>query len=125
MDKISAVIKRGLVVCVIFAAFAIFSACEKYKFTPPEVDPNAPWSLSTDIQPIFNSNCVSCHGGAIAPDLREGRSHEALTEGGYVETPGESSRLYTMLNEPSHEAKTTETEKLMILYWIEQGAENN
>lgn len=125
MSKISAGFKHGLVIVLIVSATAIFSSCEKYKFSPPEVDPNTTWSLSQDIQPIFTSKCASCHGGAQQPDLREGRSRESLTRRGYVETPAESSRLYTKLQSGSHESYATEVEKLKILYWIQQGAQNN
>lgn len=125
MSKNNAGLKNGLIFLVIISATTIFSSCEKYKFSPPEVDPNTAWSLNQDIQPIFSDKCVSCHGGAQQPDLREGRSHESLTRRGYVETPAESSRLYTKLQSGSHEAFATEVEKLKILYWIEQGAQNN
>ncbi|HLN21573.1 MAG TPA: hypothetical protein VK213_10820 [Bacteroidales bacterium] len=125
MNKINAGIKQGLVIFVIIAATAVLSSCEKYKFSPPEVDPNAPWSLSTDIQPIFNAKCISCHGGSQQPDLREGRSFESLTKRGYVTKPAESSKLFTTLSSGSHESRTTAVEKLKIRYWIEQGAKNN
>jgi hypothetical protein len=125
MNNISASLKRLLFALVILAATGAFSSCEKYTYNPPAVDPDATWSLSTDIQPIFNSSCVSCHGGAIPPNLREGQSFNTLTRGGYVDPPAESSRLYTKLIDPDHAARSTDTEKLKILYWIEQGAENN
>jgi hypothetical protein len=125
MNIISASLKRLLFGFVILATIGVLSSCEKYTYNPPAVDPNATWSLSSDIQPIFNANCVSCHGGQIAPNLREGQSHNVLTRGGYVTTPAESSRLYTKLIDPDHAARTTDVEKLKILYWIEQGAQNN
>jgi hypothetical protein len=125
MNNISANSIRLLLAFVFLAAFGAFSSCEKYTYNPPAVDPDAVWSLSTDIQPIFNASCVSCHGGAIAPNLTEGQSHNVLTRGGYVDLPAESSRLYTKLIDPDHAARSTDVEKLKILYWIEQGAENN
>lgn len=125
MSKILSRIKQVLVVCVIVAAVQVLSSCEKYSYNPPAVDPNIAWHLQTDIQPIFNSNCVSCHGGAVSPDLREGKSYQSLTRGGYVSTPAESSRLYTKMTDPSHAARSTATEKLKVLYWITQGAQNN
>ena len=117
---------RQLVTAVILLlAIAGFSSCEKYKFTPPAVDPNTTWKLSTDIQPVFNAGCISCHGGSVPPDLREGRSYNALTKGGYVNTPAESSKLYLIMNEASHLPRSTDTERLQVLYWITQGAKNN
>ncbi|HEX2920658.1 MAG TPA: hypothetical protein VHO50_05780 [Bacteroidales bacterium] len=125
MDKIKPGNKQALIMFIILIISVAFSSCEKYRFSPPDVDPNATWSLSNDIQPIFNSNCITCHGGAISPDLRETRSYNSLTKGEYVKTPAESSRLYTKLNAPDHQARTTPVEKLKILYWIQQGAKDN
>lgn len=117
--------RKELVFAVIISAAAILTSCEKYSYNPPAVDPNAAWSLSTDIQPIFNANCITCHGGTIRPDLREGKSYSSLTTGGYVTSPGESSRLYRKMTDPSHAARSTASEKLKVLYWINQGAKNN
>jgi len=103
---------------------SIISSCESHKSETPLVDPNTVWHLSTDIQPIFTSSC-SCHGPGQAPDLREGFSHQALTSGGYVNLPAESSELYTKITTGSHISRSTDAEKLKILYWIEQGAEDN
>lgn len=117
-------IRRAITFIVAFTAVLI-SSCEKYTFRPPEVDPDYAWSLKDDIQPIFSSSCISCHGGSIAPDLRAGNSYNALTKGGYVTLPAEESRLYKTIISPGHTARTTEAEKLKILYWITQGAKNN
>ncbi|HLN54421.1 MAG TPA: cytochrome c [Bacteroidales bacterium] len=125
MNYISSNFKGVFAFFALVVALGTFSSCEKYSYNPPAVDRNAAWSLSKDIQPIFNSNCVSCHGGAVSPNLKEGQSYNTLTRGGYVKLPAESSRLYTKLNDPSHAARTTAAEKLKILYWIEQGAKNN
>lgn len=118
-------IRQILIGLVLVAAVAGFSSCEKYQYNPPAVDPDATWSLQTDIQPIFNSSCISCHGGTTSPDLREGRSYQSLTNGNYVDEPAESSELYTTMTSASHAARSTEADKLKVLYWITQGAENN
>jgi hypothetical protein len=111
---------------ILVIALAGFASCEKFTFTPPAVDPNYAWSLSADIQPIFNANCITCHGGTQPPDLRTGKSYNALTKGGYVNLPGETSKLYVQITTNSgHVPKTTDTEKQKILYWINQGAKNN
>ena len=117
--------KQILVALALIAAVEGFTSCEKYTYTPPAVDPNTAWSLSTDIQPIFNASCISCHGGTVSPDLRDGKSFNALTKGGYVASPAESSRLYSKMVSGSHEARSTAAEKLKALYWITQGAKNN
>jgi len=100
-------------------------SCEEFKVQQPAVDPLATWRLQTDIQPIFNDNCTSCHGTSRAPDLRDGKSFNALTNGGYVTMPAETSRLYSTMESTSHISRSTETERLKVLYWITQGAKNN
>jgi hypothetical protein len=118
-------VKKILVGLMLVAAVAGFSSCEKYTYTPPEVDPITEWKLNSDIQPIFEASCVSCHGGTVSPDLRTGKSFNALSKGGYVALPAETSKLYKKVIESGHSARTTATEKLKILYWITQGAKNN
>jgi mono/diheme cytochrome c family protein len=118
-------IRQILIILVLIAAVEGFSSCEKYTYTPPAVDPNTEWSLKTDIQPVFNASCVSCHGGTVSPDLRDGKSFNALTKGGYVNSPAETSRLYAKMVDGGHESRSTAAEKLKVLYWITQGAKNN
>jgi hypothetical protein len=119
--KISRIISTGF----ILALFVLLSSCEKVKIITAAVDPDATWSLFADIQPIFTSNCTSCHGGTRSPDLRSGKSFASLKNGGYVTTPAGSSKLYSKITGSDHAARSTDTEKLKVLYWIEQGALNN
>ena len=120
-------IRHIYVALVLIAAVEGFSSCEKYSFSPPAVDPNQIWHFQTDIQPIFNANCVTCHNGVKQfPDLRDGKSYQALTKGGYVILPGETSRLYRhMTTNSEHIPRSTDTEKQKVLNWINQGALNN
>lgn len=119
-------VKLSLAVIVLLTAVAGFTSCEKYTFTPPAVDPDYPWSLQADIQPIFNAKCIDCHAGSTAPNLVSDKSWKSLTNGGYVNLPAETSKLYVQVTESSsHIPKTTDVEKQKILYWIEQGAKNN
>lgn len=117
--------KQILNVILVAVALVIITSCESYKYEPPAVDRNATWHLSTEIQPIFTASCVLCHGGSLAPDLREGKSFLSLTRGGYVNLPAEESKLFTTMSEGEHIPRSTDAEKLKILYWIEQGAEDN
>lgn len=118
-------IRQILVVLVLIAAVEGFSSCEKYSYLPRPVDHNATWHFATDIQPIFTTNCITCHGGAQAPDLRDGKSYAALTKIKFITPPGETSGLYVQLNSSSHASRTTSSEKQKVLYWINQGALNN
>jgi hypothetical protein len=118
-------IRQILVVLVLLASIGGLSSCVKYSFTPPAVDKNATWHFQTDIQPIFTANCVTCHGSARTPDLRDGKSFLSLTKGGYVSLPAESSKLYLKMTSTDHSPRSTDAEKLKVLYWITQGALNN
>jgi hypothetical protein len=125
MNRNNKSIRSVFAALLLVSSVAGFYSCEKYQFTPPAVDPSATWHFQTDIQPIFNSNCVTCHGGSRSPDLREGKSYQSLTKGGYVSLPAESSKLYSKISGDSHLSRSTEAERLKILYWITQGAQNN
>ena len=120
-------IRQILVALALIAAVEGFSSCEKYSFSPPAVDPNQIWHFQTDIQPIFNANCVTCHNGVKQfPDLMNGKSYLALTKGGFVTLPGGTSKLYHQMSTNSeHIPRTTDLEKLKVLSWINQGALNN
>ena len=63
-------IRQIFVALVLIAAVEGFSSCEKYSYSTPAVDPNQTWHFQADIQPIFSSICITCHGGVQSPDLR-------------------------------------------------------
>ncbi len=118
-------IRQIMAAFVFVAAGAGLLSCDKYQFLPPEIDEEYIYSFATDIQPIFNANCVSCHTANKAPDLREGKSYNALTKGAYITPPGETSELYTVMIGSDHAARSSDADKLKVLYWIDQGANNN
>ncbi len=103
----------------------IFTSCEKVVFPPVEINIPETVSYTTDIQPIWDANCVTCHGGQRNPDLRSGGSYDALISGGYVNTgdPPESKLIKKLYG--SHDSRAKEAEKQLILGWIDQGAKNN
>jgi hypothetical protein len=110
---------------IIPAGMLLFSSCEKYAYQLETVNPEEPVLFQTQIQPIFTTNCITCHKGSRNPDLRNGNSYASLTTGGYVNLPAASSRLYSQVISGSHAAFTLDTEKQLILLWIGQGALNN
>lgn len=123
-QEINGVVKL-LLPAIMILAIAGFSACEKYSYNPPIVDPTEVYKLSADIQPVFNAKCVSCHGGLKAPDLRDGKAFQSLKDGNYVNLPAESSKLYVVMKSSGHISRSSETERLKVLNWISQGALNN
>ncbi|WP_378174879.1 cytochrome c [Aquimarina sp. SS2-1] len=73
-------------------------------------------SFAQQVQPIINTNCISCHGGSQFPDLRtyEGVSNNAARVSGQV-----VSRRMPL------GGSLTENEIETIRCWIESGALNN
>ena len=126
-------IRQSLAVVIVLAAVAGFASCEKVGLLPIPFNKDTTWSFKDDIQPIFSgSTCTECHNGRKSPDLRDGKSYAALTGTvKYVNAPeaAESSRLYLKMESTSgsvnHKERTTENERLTVLYWIKQGAKNN
>jgi len=117
--------RQILVAMVLMAIITGISSCEKYSFMPPVINPIDTIHFETDIQPIFSANCITCHNTLRSPDLREGKSYDALTTGGYVNQPGETSILYTQMNKSDHKARSTDADKQKVLIWINQGALDN
>ncbi len=110
---------------LVIAAIGGLSSCEKYTFTPPVINPVDTIHFEAQVQPIFNANCLSCHGAIKAPDLRDGKSWASLTKLGFINLPGETSVLYTTMTGPDHAPRSTDADKQTVLIWINQGALNN
>jgi hypothetical protein len=103
------------------------SGCADYTIPRPECpEGTAGMSLSSDIQPIFDQKCAACHSGSQSPDLSPGWSYDELTEGGYISEPDFAceSPLYAVFSD-THSGRVTDEELLMILGWIQEGAQDN
>jgi hypothetical protein len=118
-------ISQILIAVVVIAGIIGISSCEKYTFTPPKISTVDTVHFSADIQPIFNANCITCHGATKAPDLREGKSYAALTKGGYITPANETCKLYTKMTSSDHYPRSSDTDKQKVLVWLNQGAKNN
>ena len=125
MNKKVNMISQILVAVFVIATVTGISSCEKNTYTPPTINPVDSVHFDADVQPIFNSICLSCHGAVKAPDLRDGYSYAYLTTHGYVTLPGETSPLYVKLIGTDHSPRTSDIQKQKILIWINQGAHNN
>ena len=104
-------IRQILAAILLIAAVEGFSSCEKNQFTLPVSDPDMTVYFQADVQPIFSANCISCHNGTKAPDLRDGKSYKYLTTYGYVNLPGETSRLYEHMLTTEHSPRSTANDK--------------
>jgi len=109
----------------------LLSSCEydfivtapKAAAPPPESDTI---SYSQDIQPFFDSECVSCHQGGIAPDLRPAKSYSALVPDYVVVKEPENSNLYTKCAPGGSMAPYTPAADLALIErWINAGAKND
>jgi hypothetical protein len=120
------ILRQLLAAIIVIAVIGGLSSCEKYSWTPEKIDPVIPVLFQTEIQPIFNAKCVSCHTSIRNPDLRDGKSYESLTSGEFVNLPGESSILYLhMTTNPQHIPRSSDQQKGLVLNWINQGALDN
>lgn len=110
---------------IIFAMFS--TGCYYDQVLPSGPDPGKDVSYATDIQSIFDANCISCHGGSIAPNLSSGVSYNNLSSGGYINTTDPSSSLiYTKIAPGgSMESHAGPGDAATVLLWIEQGAKDN
>jgi len=122
------ILKSLIFSAIISSGIMGFVACEEYTYDPGRLDPNRVISFSDDLIPIFEEKCVSCHGGALSPNLSKDKAYNTLTTKGYIsddpENTPEESGIYTKLA-AGHSTAVTELEINMILQWIRQGAENN
>ncbi|MBN2520623.1 MAG: hypothetical protein JXB17_08980 [Bacteroidales bacterium] len=102
-------------------------SCEKATLDPGGANPDKKYSFAVDVQPLFDSKCVTCHKGTPPPDLQAGNSYKALINGDYINNPvnAEMTELYKILYSSSHDSKTTQVEKDIITYWLKQGADDN
>ena len=105
----------------------ILWGCSDYIIPAPEYPENIPEnvSFSGDVQPIFDQNCVMCHGGGQVPTLLPGWSHDELISNGLVDTDFPcSSIIYEKLT-GNHSGRASDEEILTILGWIAEGAQDN
>jgi len=91
-------------------------------------------SFKTDIQPILNTNCISCHTTIVQPNLTVGKSYANLKAipGGIVPGDAAGSELVDMLkHDPSNpnpmppQGPILAKDISLIVDWINQGALDN
>ena len=117
---------RRLIYILTGSLILVLSGCTKYEIPVPECpDGTTGISFSSGIQPIFDNNCLICHAGGQSPDLSPGWSYDELMDGEFINADFPcSSRIYEVFS-GTHDGRVTEEERLDILGWIQEGAENN
>ena len=89
----------------------------------PGDNPTEDVSFQNEIQPIFTSRCIGCHGGTLNPDLREGNSYTSLVPA-YVNANNAASSALVIQLENGHQNVPNE-DITLIKAWINQGAQDN
>jgi len=127
---------------VAFLAMFIAGCNKDYNYVAPQINTSAPppvtpISFSSDIQPIFNTDCnkSGCHdGNNYDPNLTAGNSYDALFNTGDIDTTNAAnSKIYIRITYPTSNSKfmpkggspLANSEISKILGWIQQGAKNN
>ncbi len=126
---------KNLYKLIVLSGMALFLGSCYYDTFPEEVEvpipPDEEISYSEEIQPLWNRDCTSCHQGALAPDLREGVSYNALLNGYVIPGDAANSVLYQSLQgsngvslmPPGGKWSINDINK--VKKWIDDGAENN
>lgn len=110
----------------------------RYSFLVPEEgsgidpgDPDAPEiSFAEEIEPIFESKCVSCHTtGEQRPDLSTGNAFSSINSSRYINDAAPTESLIYKYPHPDtgthQQKKYSSADADLILAWIIQGAKNN
>jgi len=124
MNKIICKAKKWV---FLLLSLVIMAACEKVVFEPVEI-PTDEVSFATDVQPIWDAKCVSCHPPTKDLDLTASQAYDELVPD-YVSAADSAdptnSKLYLKLVGSSHASRTSDPERATIQKWISQGAPNN
>lgn len=130
--------KKILTLLIIIGVSLTLESCYYDKYQPIVVDPTAlDVSFATDIQPVLDVYCVSCHPALVPTvDFTAANSYETMAdliaEGGVVPGDAGGSELIEMLNGTSPDGNTMPPGSIMSAVnialfesWINQGAKNN
>jgi len=124
--------KKIIQLLLIIALGLTLNSCyhDKYPIISATSPSTTVISFATDIQPIFDANCIACHAGSLNPDLRDGNSYNAIIGSGLVVANDlNGSKLYQrLLGNPSimpPSGALSAAKVDLFKQWINQGAKNN
>jgi hypothetical protein len=72
---------------VLSIALALTSCRKDTYYVAPAPNPTDTVYFKTEIQPLFDSECASCHDGSVPPDLTAANSYNELLTGNAYVTP--------------------------------------
>ncbi|MBN2350065.1 MAG: hypothetical protein JXJ22_14590 [Bacteroidales bacterium] len=113
---------------LIFVISVCLASCEYNKKEEIQIgDLPDPILYGEHIQPIFNTNCITCHNGSTPPNLTVDNSFFELTAGGYINVDNpEDSKFYKKISGSGSMAQyASDLDRAYILKWIEQGANDD
>jgi len=121
--------KRKMIVLIAF--LSIISglwSCQWHTIEPTEIVTPDVISFATDLEPVFDSKCGSCHSSG-SKNFTTGNAYESLINGNFTDTLNpESSVIYTIMKDERHPSESgtfSDTELALLLSWIEAGANDN
>ena len=123
------------ILAVVMTAALLLAACGAQTTAAPTSAANAKgeYSFATDVLPIFQSRCQSCHGSGnprAGLDLSSYASLMAGAQDGPVIVAGDasSSKLIQLVQRgdmPKSGGKLTSDQLMILINWVQAGAKNN
>lgn len=93
---------------------------------PPPPPPASTVFYAADIQPFFNSSCISCHQGDNPPKGVNLTSYQQLTASDVVVPSDPDGSVLVQQLEGGHRSQDVSASDItMIRTWIQEGAQNN
>ena len=95
---------------------------------PPPPPPATTVLYAADVQPYFNSNCTSCHGGSNPQkgvDLTSYQQVMAGGDGGAIVIPGDPDASVLVQQLEDGHRNQLAADIAQIRTWIQEGAQNN
>ena len=126
--------KRVLIfISLAFGMGLYLTSCYKDVILPEtSLDPDGtpqPVSFTTDLVPLFNTNCAvaGCHvSGGHKPYLSTDEAYQQLINGGFVNTSvPKASILYIQINGDMKEHIPNASDRQKVYDWIRNGAPHN
>ena len=117
---------------IILTAFFVISiglwSCQWHTIEPLIIDaPTDTISFSIELEPLFVDKCSSCHTSRD-PVMTDGNAYQGITNGFVNTSDPETSLIYTKMNDDQHPSAAgtfSQTQLVLLLTWIEQGALDN
>jgi len=118
---------RFFLAVAVIAVMFISVACEYVFIEPVTYTVSGEVKFSTDVAPVLNRECITCHNGnhSSGLDLRTDYSYASLQANNCVTAPAATSILIVHINADHHSDGITGEENAKMVSWIDAAAPNN